>query len=458
MSNLIEPNWKDEILAGNEKYRIRKNGDIIQDDIDIEQTTATIQTGTPLTKANLENPIGEIRYFVNEKNDSKYLLCDGSRINRIDYPALLEILPEKYIYDEKSMNADFKEITQVSYFPEKNIYIMVRSGSSDVKGFGIFTSNDGLEWILRYNSGSEYRYYAPTVQYISDMNLFVAKSKATILRSDDGINWSVAKYNVNSDYSFTNIVYSATLQKAFFTEYKSASTACSYVYSTTDFLNFNRICTMSDDEYLDEKIIEDNGVLYAAAYIGLNSRNTLYKSTNGGASFETTGLKFSTNSAVKYGEYWYSKLNYYIFRTKNFTECETFIQVSTDEANSLQIIGILNNKLYVRKPNALIQIDENGNQQTFPYANNLSYFEIRGEYAKIENKNIYCTSNFLDWNKYDELPVSDKTSSVFYANKKIYAQNETEYTKFFMYDENYINLPSIDFCKAYVKALSESEE
>ena len=62
MYNLIEPNWKDEILSDAEKYRIRKNNEIIEDNISIEQITPTIQEPTPLNKRNLETSCQKRRH------------------------------------------------------------------------------------------------------------------------------------------------------------------------------------------------------------------------------------------------------------------------------------------------------------------------------------------------------------------------------------------------------------
>lgn len=96
MSNLIEPDWKDEILSGEPTYRKRKNGDIVEDNFTLEQITPVIQTPTPLNKKNLETPIGEIRYFSNLRNDGRYLLCDGSLIKSEDYPEMIGKLERKY--------------------------------------------------------------------------------------------------------------------------------------------------------------------------------------------------------------------------------------------------------------------------------------------------------------------------------------------------------------------------
>ena len=52
---------KDEILAEEPRYRIRdNNGNIIQDNVIIEQITSVTQEGTPINKALLENLYNEI--------------------------------------------------------------------------------------------------------------------------------------------------------------------------------------------------------------------------------------------------------------------------------------------------------------------------------------------------------------------------------------------------------------
>lgn len=92
MSFGIETNWKDEILNGEAKYRKRKNGQIIDDNFTLEQTTPAIQEPTPLNRANLSVPIGEIKMFSSQRNDEKYLLCDGSIVRKNDFPLLLDKL------------------------------------------------------------------------------------------------------------------------------------------------------------------------------------------------------------------------------------------------------------------------------------------------------------------------------------------------------------------------------
>ena len=49
-------NFKDEILNGEPKYRIRdKNGNILFDNCSIEQITETLQQPTPLNNATISN-------------------------------------------------------------------------------------------------------------------------------------------------------------------------------------------------------------------------------------------------------------------------------------------------------------------------------------------------------------------------------------------------------------------
>lgn len=62
---------KDEILTGEPRYRIRdNNGNIIQDNVSIEQITGVIQEPTPVNKALLENLQTSIL------NDSSQLVAD----------------------------------------------------------------------------------------------------------------------------------------------------------------------------------------------------------------------------------------------------------------------------------------------------------------------------------------------------------------------------------------------
>lgn len=61
---------KDEILAGEPKYRIMQNDTILYDDVAIEMTTEVQQQGTPLNKALFDALIQQINYAY----ENKYIL------------------------------------------------------------------------------------------------------------------------------------------------------------------------------------------------------------------------------------------------------------------------------------------------------------------------------------------------------------------------------------------------
>lgn len=62
---------KDEILEGEARYRITdNNGNIIQDNVNIEQITPVLQEGTPINKALFDNIGGEIENSLNIVNNS----------------------------------------------------------------------------------------------------------------------------------------------------------------------------------------------------------------------------------------------------------------------------------------------------------------------------------------------------------------------------------------------------
>lgn len=475
MYNLIEPNWKDEILSDAEKYRIRKNNEIIEDNISIEQITPTIQEPTPLNKRNLETPIGEIRFFSNKRDDDKYLLCDGSRILKEDYPELVYCLPEKYVYEANQIASGYGYITQIIYISEKNIYFLVRRGISDEVGFTIWSSNDGDNWTLRYTSATSYYSNPPSITYYPQFNIFVGKTNKIILTSTDGISWTIAKSETSSsDYYYSNITYSPRLGKAFFVRYKTSSTYYSYVFSTSNFINFTQISSKSGSttEVFRGPIIE-NGNDFICSGIGSlstqNYTNAIWKSSDNGVTWVRLspfdGVScgeplFSTGSCVKFGQYWYScwgtasSSNYKIVRTTDFTT--TTILYSG--LSSAGIIGIVNGFLYVHTNGNLIRIDELGKRTTLSKATNLRYFKDRKEYVKIENNQLYSSKDLMNWECYDVIGTSLKLSSIFYNGNRIYAINSDSYTTtYFLYDEHEINLPQIDLNYAYIKALDESE-
>lgn len=470
MNNLIEPNWKDEILSDTERYRIRKNNEIIQDDISIEQITPTIQEPTPLNKKTLETPIGEIRFFSNQRDDRKYLLCDGSRIYTEDYPELVKVLPRKYTYSTLPLDTAYNKVTQIRYFPEKDIFIMVRQGVSDTIGFGIFTSSDGNSWTLRYTSANAYYYYPPTIQYMKELNLFVGVSSLVVMVSSDGYNWTLSKsYSSSSDYRFCQPIYSQLLGKAILVQYDTDSTYYTTVYGTTDFINLETICSQSGSltQVLSARVIENKEKLVASGVCGVHTsadRCTLWVSTNNGASFSSTSNKFNTNACAKYGEYWYSCYHTgsdsgskCICRTKDF---ENFEMLTTNTA-STSIIGVINGYLFYRINGVLKRRDLNDNVTDFPDTSNLRYLSIRKEYMKIMDKELYCSNDLITWKKYDNMPASAMVTELYTcSNGSIFVgstSSASNYDMVYTYNENQINLPEIAINYAYIKASSESE-
>lgn len=75
---------KDEILENGPRYRIRdNNGNIIQDNINIEQITGIIQEGTPINKAVLSNIQGDL-YSQDRYNTPIVKYQDLKYVNNID--------------------------------------------------------------------------------------------------------------------------------------------------------------------------------------------------------------------------------------------------------------------------------------------------------------------------------------------------------------------------------------
>lgn len=429
----------------------------------------------------METPIGEIRFFSNLRNDSKYLLCDGSRIDRRDYPELESKLPQKYVYDTQIIDSTFGEITQVTYFPEKNIYIMIRRGSS--AGFGIFTSTDGRNWVNRYTASSSYT-TPPAIQYIPQLGKFVGSAPLIIIVSDDGINWSVSvSLSTSGAYHYTDVTYSERLGKALVVYYRDESTYYSYVHSTTDFVTWTTEGTInggsSANKNLRGKIIEDGNNLYASSRYGTANTylSQLWVSTDNGVTFtQISEGRFNTDTAIKLGSYWYSAWasgsttgsTLTVVRTSDlldYSKYETILSLERGAGDtwfsvSNAVLGVINGFLFLYNGSSLIKIDEAGNQdvvETNSTTTNLNYFDIRNYYIKIDGGNIWATSDFNTWYRYDELPIADLAYSLFYTNNMMYVQNsDTKNTTCYFYDENCINLPIIDFCNGYIKATSES--
>lgn len=466
MNDTIEPNWKDEILNGEAKYRKRKNGEIIDDDFTLEQIAEVIQTPTALNKANLETPIGEIRMFVNKRSDSKYLLCDGSRIYIEDYPELAERLPHKYTYDEIDGDTSYSYITEIKYFEEKSLYIMVRMGISEKIGYGIFTSLDGENWTVRHTSGTSYYNSTPSIQYMKELNLFIAIESHRILTSEDGYNWILRKSTNSSNYYYRSpATYSTLLGKALIVEYNTKSTYYTYLYSTTDFVNFEEICRLSGNinDVFCEKIIEADGRLITTGR-NLNGYSTiLYISNDNGATFKQQSSNFNVASCVNFGEYWYSCYTQYnsgstICKTKDF---ETF-EIVTEKTQNTSLLGVINGYLFYRINGVLKREDLNGNITEFPDTDNLQYLPIRKEYIKISGGKIHSSDDLLVWNQVDDIPIEDYSItevSVCTSGKIFAVDDDTSSYKniFFSYDDNQINLPIFDNCYAYVKACDEGE-
>ena len=387
------------------------------------------------------------------------------------------------MYDTQIIDSTFGRIAQVTYFAEKNIYIMTRYGSNS--GFGIFTSTDGQNWVNRYTAGSSYT-TPPKIQYIPQLGKFAGSAPFIIIVSNDGINWSVSvSLSTSGAYHYTDITYSERLGKVLAVYYRDESTYYSYIHSTTDFVTWTTEGTInggsSANKNIRAKIIEDGNNLYASGRYGVSYSytNQLWVSTDNGVTFtQISDGKFNSDTAIKLGSYWYSSWetgsstgsSAYVVRTSDLQDAskyETLIEVTRSsnqpKADSC-MIGLINGYLYLINIDTLelIRIDESGNQvvvETNSTTINLKYFDIRENYVKIDGGNIWVTSNFNSWYKYDDLPVVDTIEAVFYTNNMIYVQDgDNEKTNYYYYDENFINLPTIDFCNGYIKATSESEE
>lgn len=436
----------------------------------MEQITPAIQEPTPLNKANLETPLGEIRIFSNSRNDDKYLLCDGSRIYVEDYPELSKIIPKKYTYDTLALDTAYGKVTQVSYFPQKSLYIMVRQGVSDSLGFGIFTSTDGNNWILRYTSTVAFYNNQPTIQYMPELNLFVGVNSLVVVVSSDGYNWTLTKsLSSSGDYRFNPPIYSPTLGKALLVQYDTDSTYYTYLYSTTDFVNFETLCTKSGNygEVFFSKVIEADGKFYSSGYWASGGgRCTLFTSTDNAKTFTKTSYLFNTDNCVKFGEYWYSCYKQSNMTTSPLAICRTKdfenFEVLGSNANNTSLLGVINGYLFYRINGVLTKRDLNDNATEIPDTDNLKYLPIRKEYIKIMNNELYCSNDFVEWKKYDDMPTDGIVTALYTcSNGSIFVgatASTSYYDMIYTHNEKQINLPTIDIGYAYIKAyLNESE-
>ena len=105
---------KDEILAGEPRYRIRdNNGNILQGNVNIEQITPVKQVGTPMNKGLFENVYNQFM------DDSKLLVVD-------------------YIVEEDTPRI---EITNLNLIDDGGIYELIITGGTvlegNLHGFGL---------------------------------------------------------------------------------------------------------------------------------------------------------------------------------------------------------------------------------------------------------------------------------------------------------------------------------
>lgn len=197
MSFGIETNWKDEILNGEAKYRKRKNGQIIDDNFTLEQTTPAIQEPTPLNRANLSVPIGEIKMFSSQRNDEKYLLCDGSIVRKNDFPLLLDKLHDSRgevefvaldVFDGSGSSGGLYSTTRQLWADGNEVFATNNSENqflySDNNGRSFETktisssANIGIYKVIKYN-GKYFAFGKTSSDYLR------------ILVSTDLINWEI---------------------------------------------------------------------------------------------------------------------------------------------------------------------------------------------------------------------------------------------------------------------------
>ena len=150
--------FKDEILSGEARYRVRNDsGDIINDNVIIEQITPVTQEGTELNKALLDKLISRLQL------SCRYYPATSTTTNQINN-ATIDVPLEKYIKNQVVKMyidpSDMEEITG-DVFPTGFSTV-----SSVVDGFKISEEGTTEDLDNMFNaSGTSYTYFSEIADY-----------------------------------------------------------------------------------------------------------------------------------------------------------------------------------------------------------------------------------------------------------------------------------------------------
>lgn len=307
---------KDEILnvSGqpdvNPRYTIRdNNGNIINDDVQIEMKTPVIQQPTPLNKKLFQDfnddiiPVGSIRIFSNIENRTDNLLCDGSDIYSDEYPNLIPKLKNYDFYEYMDLSElDIDSLTNTAGFKYLNGYFILLNDSY------LIYSRDGETWTkvtlyyplvdITYGNG---KYYAVTrvdsriyvsenlntwnfVRSLSARNgekifykdgiLLVGLESGLVYYSTDGDNFSVGVSYIDSSIRIMYLGYFNNKFVACMYNAGSGSTL-HYVYRSNDGITWTQDYT-GDTQYYGMSQGEVVG-----SYLYFIQNNYLCRTNNG---------------------------------------------------------------------------------------------------------------------------------------------------------------------------------
>lgn len=209
---------KDEILNGEPKYRLKdENGNIIYDNLSIEQITPVIQEGTPINKVLFDSIQNSLNFNAENTQDvMRYIVC-ASNIKPLTYYE--DLLAGTWT--QPSKESTYNATNGTASITVKNRY------NSDYPAIKAVDNDETTYWrtTLNYTSSN------CVMQIDFGKKVVLKKLKARISNFNSSSGFSV--YSGDSKGALTNLLYTGAYQSAM-TEITLENTTLNRYYTIVD--------------------------------------------------------------------------------------------------------------------------------------------------------------------------------------------------------------------------------
>lgn len=193
---------KDEILEGEARYRIRdNNGNIIQDNVNIEQITPVIQEGAPINKALLENIQNDINIAIKDIHGNLYasdrynkpLVIDGF----IDVPTMRT---------DNLFNKSWTKVSDAEYVADDGT-VLIATTTPSISNYPLTNAFDNNEGTYTSIASSTTTLASGYMEIILPTKIKITKMKVRIA---SGVDNTLTKIQGSQEGGSWIDLYSAT--------------------------------------------------------------------------------------------------------------------------------------------------------------------------------------------------------------------------------------------------------